>query len=83
MRRSGCFASVTSSEVPYVLAYPSTDGYVELLCSTSYVSAFLHTLDDPDAYVASLAEETRAAHGSGELQVRFDILMNIAVKRPG
>lgn len=82
MRRSGYFASVTSSEVPYVLTYPSTDGYVEFLCSTSYVSAFLATLDKPDAYVARLAEETRAAHGSGELPVRFDILMNIAVKRP-
>jgi SAM-dependent methyltransferase len=82
MRRSGSFASVTSSEVPYVLAYPSPGGYVEFLCSTSYVSAFLATLDDPDAYVASLAEETRAAHGDGELQVRFDILINIAVKRP-
>ena len=82
MRRCGYFASVTSSEVPYVLAYPSIDDYVTFLCSTSYVSTFLGTLDDPDAYVTSLADETRAAHGSGELQVCFDIQMNIAVKRP-
>lgn len=83
MRRSGYFASVTSPEVPYVLAYPSIDDFVSFLCSTSYVSTFLTTLDDPDAYVASLAAETRAAHGDGELRVRFDIAMNIAVKRPG
>jgi SAM-dependent methyltransferase len=82
MRRSGYFASVTSPEVPYVLVYPAIEDYVSFLCSTSYVSTFLTTLDDPEKYVASLTEETRAAHGSGELHVRFDIMMNIAVKRP-
>lgn len=81
MRRCGYFASVTSAEVPYVLTYPTIDDYVTFLCSTSYVSTFLGTLDKPDAYLAGFADETRAAHGDGELQVRFDILMNIAVKR--
>jgi SAM-dependent methyltransferase len=82
MRRSGYFAAVTSPEVPYVLAYPSIEDYVTFLCSTSYVSTFLTTLDKPDEYVARLTDETRAAHGAGPLHVRLDILMNIAVKRP-
>ena len=80
MRESGYFATVTSPVVPYVLSYPSTDGFVEFMCSTSYVSAFLATLDNADAYVERFAEEMRAVH-SDKLDVRFDIIMNIGTRR--
>lgn len=79
MRACGFIDHVKARVVPYVLTYPSSDGFVELMCSTSYVSAFLRSIEDADGYIECFAAEMRR-QSEGELQVRFDILMNIGCK---
>jgi SAM-dependent methyltransferase len=79
MRESGLFASVESPMVPYVLDY-TVPQFVDFLASTSYVSAFLRTLDAPDAYLDALTRELRAAVGE-RCPVSFDIFMNVGVLR--
>ncbi|HEU4727012.1 MAG TPA: class I SAM-dependent methyltransferase [Kofleriaceae bacterium] len=77
MEQSGYFASVESPTVPYVIDY-LVPQFVDFLASTSYVSAYMRTLEKPDEYLALLTRELTAVVGERS-PVSFDIYMNIGV----
>jgi hypothetical protein len=50
----------------------TAEAFVGFFGSTSYVGAYLRTLSDPEAYLATLTEEVAAAEG-GEFEIDFPI----------
>ncbi|MEE8516543.1 MAG: class I SAM-dependent methyltransferase [Alphaproteobacteria bacterium] len=76
MRNGGLFASVTSQTIANRIDYPSAEAFVQFWRSTSYVSAYLRTLADPQAYLDGLVEDMCAVH-AGAIEVNADIVMHI------
>jgi ubiquinone/menaquinone biosynthesis C-methylase UbiE len=79
MRSSGYFDTVESPIVPYPIDYDAAS-FAEFMCSTSYVSAFLRTLTNPQEYVERFVAELREV-APGTIKVSFDIFMNIGTRR--
>jgi SAM-dependent methyltransferase len=79
MEHSGYFSNIESPTVPYVIDY-LVPQFVEFLASTSYVSAYMRTLEAPDDYLALFTRELAAVVGDHS-PVSFDIYMNIGVRK--
>ena len=75
MRDSGIFSEVTTATVPYVIRFDAP-GFAGFLRSTSFVSAYVRTLEDEDRYVRKLTAELAAAQ-PGVIEVGLDIYMHI------
>lgn len=80
MRASGYFASVTTPVVPYTLDYAARD-FASFMSSTSYVSAYLDTVSDRDAYLERFATQLQDAAGGDRLTVTLVLFLNVGVKR--
>lgn len=71
MRDSGLYEDVAKSWLPFSVSH-TAESFAAFICSTSYASAYMKTLDDPEGYLKAFTEELAEAQ-PGEFEVAFDI----------
>lgn len=71
MRDSGLFEDVAKGWISHRVTH-TAESFGAYICSTSYATAYMKTLDDPAAYLKDFTDELAQAQ-PGEFEVAFDI----------
>lgn len=71
IQASGLYEGVEKSWLPHAVTH-TAESFAAFTCSTSYASAYMKTLDDPEGYLRVFTEELAEAQ-PGAFEVAFDI----------
>lgn len=81
MQDSGLFEDVRKIWLPHRISH-TAETFAAYICSTSYATAYMKTLDDPEAYLRAFTDELAEAQ-PGEFDVAFDIELVTGRKADG